>query len=453
MPEVGEGVTKGVVGKLLVKEGDRVAKDQLVIEVETDKALVEVPIDRSGTVEKVPVKSGDEVPIGATLLVIAEEADNADSKPADSAPPKQEATPQPAAAASSKKATYPASQPEAPNAPTYAAPANGAHAPATLPALKSRVELSSRAAENGEIAAGPATRRLARELNIDLAALQGSGPKGRITKEDVMAFAQSGGAAIATSMRPAAASVPPAISGLPDFSRYGPVQREPINMVRRRTAEHMALSWSIIPHVTQFEEADITDLEALRERHKERAKEQGGKLTLTVLALKAVITALRRYPQFNASFDADAGEIIYKQYYHIGIATETERGLLVPVIHDVDRKDIFELSVELADTAQRAREGKLALEEMQGGSFTLSNQGGIGGEHFTPIINYPEVAIMAIGRSRTKPRYINGELIPREICPIAVSYDHRVIDGAMAARFVDALKISLEDPEKLLLGL
>jgi pyruvate dehydrogenase E2 component (dihydrolipoamide acetyltransferase) len=328
------------------------------------------------------------------------------------------------------------------------------------------------------VAAAPSTRRLARELGVDLRQVRGSGPGGRVTPEDVRSFTGDGARAEpakaepvpaeperpreeparrpageeVSGIRSTAVPVPP----LPDFQRWGQVERMPLRSVRRATAKHMALAWSQIPHVSHQDQADVTELDALRNRYKGEVAEQGGSLSLTVFVLKAVIAALKAHPRFNASLDADAGEIVLKKYYHIGIAADTERGLLVPVIRDVDRKSIRELALELKQLVERTREGKAELEEMQGGTFTITNPGPLGGTAFAPIVNYPEVAILGMAQARWQP-VVRGEgpqarIEPRLIMPLILAFDHRVVDGADAARFVTMVIELLESPERLLIG-
>ena len=426
LPEMGDGIASGDVLKVLVAVGDEIEENQTIVELETDKAVVEVPSTEGGKVEKVHVSEGDNVPVGTVLVTVSGGGASAaaDSAPANSAELQEE--------------------PEEKPAPQQAAPAASNGKAAATPAQ------AAPAASSGDtslLPAGPAARRIAREKGVDLQQLSGSGKHGRITVEDVEQAAVGGsaapGAAVATGV---------AVPALPDFGKWGDVRREKMSKVRRLTADAMAVSWQQVPRITQFERIDITELEEFRGRHKEHAKELGSALTVTVFVIKAVITALKRYPQFNASIDLANEEIIYKDYYHIGMAVDTERGLLVPSLRNADRMDIFELGRHLLETADEARSGKIDPDLLSGSSFTISNQGGIGGLEFTPIINWPQVSILGIGQSRLEPAVVNGQIVPRLLMPIGLSYDHRVIDGASAARFVDSLKVSLEDPEALLLG-
>jgi len=296
-------------------------------------------------------------------------------------------------------------------------------------------------APTAAVPAAPSTRRAARELGVDIAQVQGSGPGGRISMDDVKTYARSvittggGGPYGAQSGGP-----------LPDFTKWGDVDRQPMRAIRRKTAEHMALAWATIPHVTQFDKADITALEDLRKKYSKRVEAGGGKLTITAITLKVVAAALKVFPHFNASVDIANEQVVYKKYVHIGIAVDTEFGLLVPVIRDVDRKNIVEIAADLAQVAEKAKARKLAPDEMQGGCFTISNLGGIGGTYFTPIVNAPEVAILGVSRSVTEPVFVDGEFEPRLMMPLSLSYDHRVIDGADGIRFLRWIAEALEQP-------
>ncbi len=410
LPDLGEGVEAGDVVSVLIAEGDTVEIDQSVLELETDKALVEVPSSVAGTVTEIHVNAGDRVPVGS-LLISVEEGEQQAEPEAEAPASVQKKEPEPTARA--PEPTPPAPRPPAP-------------------------------ASNGDpIPAAPSTRRLARELGVDLTQVAGSGPGGRISQDDIKAAVrdrQTGGPA------------PTAPVQLPDFSRWGNIERQPLSKVRQIIAKNMSQAWQQVAHVTQFDRADVTDLEAFRQRNKEKAEAQGAKLTPTILALKAIITALKTFPQFNASLDAGANEIILKHYYNLGIAVDTERGLLVPVIKDVDRKDILELALELGDISNRARTNKIGLDELQGGTFTITNLGSLGVGEFTPIVNHPEVAILGLGRAREEATVREGRIEPRLIMPLALSYDHRVIDGADGARFMRKIVDALENPELMLMG-
>ncbi len=425
LPDLGEGVEAGDVVGVLVAEGDTVEIDQGVVELETDKALVEVPSSVAGTVAKIHVNTGDRVPVGSVLISVEEmkkaEVSEARADKEESQPTSVDA-PDPAMVVA---------PPDTGRKPTGAFSHPGG-APPPVPASNS-----------DPIPAAPVTRRLARELGVDLAQITGSGPGGRISQDDVKAAVRN---------RQTGDFAPAAPVALPDFSRWGSVQRQPLSKVRQIIARNMSRAWQQVAHVTQFDRADVTDLEAFRQRNKATAEASGAKLTPTVLALKAIITALKTFPQFNASLDTGANEIVLKHYYNLGIAVDTERGLLVPVIKDVDRKDILELALELGDLSQRARTNKIGLDELQGGTFTVTNLGSLGVGEFTPIVNHPEVAILGIGRAREEASVRDGRIEPRLIMPLALSYDHRVIDGADGARFMRKIVDALEKPERMLLG-
>jgi len=302
--------------------------------------------------------------------------------------------------------------------------------------------------EHKTVPAAPIVRKLAREIGVDIYLVKGSGPGGRISEADVKAFAKGVFARMsdpASSVQVASGAAAVVVK-LPDFSRWGKVEKVTLRGIRRKTAEHLALAWNVIPHVTQFDKADVTELEELRKRFSPKAEKAGGRMTMTAIALKVVSSALKAFPQFNASIDIASQEIIYKRYINIGVAVDTDRGLLVPVLRDVDKKNIIELAVELSTISQKARDKKLTAEEMEGGSFTITNLGGVGGTAFTPIVNYPEVAILGMSRSRVEPVWINNKFEPRTMLPLSVSYDHRIIDGADAARFTRWVVDALEQP-------
>ena len=423
LPDLGEGIEAGDIVKVLVSVGDSIAMDQPVIELETDKALVEVPSSLAGKVLTVDVKEGDRVPAGTQLITIEEDSDS----PSDRPTPEQDNLPE-----------TPAGQDEPfPDVET-ASPVvtEDVPSPSITPSSEPTVP----------VPAAPSVRRFARELGVDLRQVSGTGANGRITREDVKAHVQS------TMGEPTRSNVPATTASLPEFTKWGNVERQPLRQIRRKISENLSLSWSTVPHVTQFDQADVTELESFRQGHKAEAEMRGGKLTPTVLLIKAVVTALKTFPKFNSSLDAIANELILKSYFNIGIAVDTDRGLLVPVIRNADKKDIFELASELSQLAEKTREGKATLEELQGGTFTITNLGSISGTGFSPIVNYPEVAILGVAKSRQEPVVFDGRIEPRLIMPICISYDHRVIDGADGARFTRQLVQSLEDPEKMLLG-
>ncbi|KHG66418.1 branched-chain alpha-keto acid dehydrogenase subunit E2 [Thermus sp. 2.9] len=414
LPELGDNVSAATVVGVLVKEGDRITPGQPVLELETDKAVMEVPAEAGGVVRRVLVKVGDEVRPGQPFLELSEEGGEAPTRAAETLPE--------AAPASSNKAEAQALEAPSPGAPKP-------EPPKPLPPEERRL-----------IPAAPSIRRLARELGVDLAGVRGTGLAGRITEEDVRRAA----GLLEAPKEGVALPVPK----LPDFAKWGPVRTEPMSGVRKATLRAMAQAWAQVPMVTHFDEADITELEALRKRYAKKAEERGFRLTLTAFLLKALALTLKAFPKFNASIDAEKAEVIYKDYVHIGVAVDTPHGLLVPVIRDVDQKGVLRLAQELQEVSERARERKLAPEEMQGGTFSLSNLGGIGGVGFTPIVNWPEVAILGVSRSQMKPVW-DGEreaFVPRLVMPFSLTYDHRLIDGAEAARFCRHLAGLLEDP-------
>jgi pyruvate dehydrogenase E2 component (dihydrolipoamide acetyltransferase) len=427
LPELGENITTATIVGVLVSAGDPIKPGQAVLELETDKAVLEVPSDVGGVVTAVHVKAGQEIGIGQLLLTLeqggAAEAATTNAPAAEA--PKADAAPATQAEPTKPAAETPAEEPAKPSP---------APAPAPEPA-----------APGEAAAAAPSVRRFARELGVEVADVAGSGPSGRVTMEDVKAHVRAGAGGVATR------SAAPAAAPLPDFSKWGPVQREKMSNVRRATARNMAQSWPTIPMVTQFDKADITELEQLRGQFGKRAEAAGGKLTPTAIILKVVAAALKRFPQFNASIDMANEEIITKQYVHVGVAVDTDRGLLVPVLRDVDQKNVIQLSVELGQIAQKARDRKLGLDDMQGGCFTISNLGGIGGTGFTPLVNGPEVAILGVSRGSTEPVFVDGQWQPRQMLPLSLTYDHRLIDGADGARFLRWVCEVLEKPFLLML--
>jgi pyruvate dehydrogenase E2 component (dihydrolipoamide acetyltransferase) len=460
LPDLGEGLTEAEIVKVLVNEGDVLVEDAPLLEVETDKATVEIPSPFAGRVARIHVHPGQSVKVGDVLVTFD------DAGAAGAAMPAAAATRSAAAASASTTASRPAAASASAAGGRVAsgrAAGDGGHAAVTTlpPAI-------------GPVPATPATRRLARELGVDLRAVRGTGPGGRVTNENVKAAAggASGSraavaadgrganrAAMATDTRSAeraAVAKPLAAVGveppaLPRFEQWGPVERQPLSHLRRTIAERMTLSATLIPHVTHFDRADVTELDAIIRRNVEPARERGLTLTLTSFLLKAAALALQEHPQFNASLDPAAGELIVKRYCHLGVAVAAERGLIVPVIRDVDKKPLVEVQRELAALAQRVREGKATLEDLRGGTFTITNIGALGGTGAIPIINYPEVAILGVARGREEPVVHEGKIVPRMLLPISLTFDHRVADGADGARFAAAIVRRLERPEQLLL--
>ena len=440
LPELGENISQGDLVRLMIAPGTNVAEGQPVMELETDKAVVEVPSSVTGVVKEIKVKEGEKVKVGQVMFTLEDGGASA-TEPASAPPPVEHVSGQHGARLAFQAAIRAEGKTEEqalpPDQPREQSPAF------TMPAQLGKVA----GTEHREpVPAAPHVRRLARELGLDIYEVKGSGPGGRINQDDVKAHAK-----VVLTAAVSAIQAPPRAGHfigpkLPDFAKWGKIEHVSMRGVRRKTAEHLAESWNTIPHVTQHDRADITELELLRARFAPKAEEAGGKMTVTAIALKVCAAALKVFPQFNASIDMEKEEIVYKQYIHIGVAADTDRGLLVPVIRDVDKKNIVELAVELSQLSKKAREKKITPAEMEGGTFTITNLGGIGGVGFTPIVNHPEVAILGLSRSRTEPEWINGKFEPRLILPLSLSYDHRLIDGADAARFLRWIAEAFEQP-------
>ena len=527
VPELGENVSQGDVAKILVKVGDTIARDQPVIELETDKATIEVPSSVAGVVKDIKVKQGDKVQVGAVILTVDEngaggaqepeekQAGTAAAQPAkaeqqaDAEPDETEqqaeaepASPKPAEQAkvgAEKKQEAPGAQkpaeqataadqkvvamprresfpqqapPQAPASPKSSEPAKAGPKPAepakTGPGSPKPAEQakagpgSPKPAEQAKAAepqaappsrpsdalaapAAPSVRRLAREIGVDINEVHGSGQDARISQEDVKEHARrilsSVGASQARGTGQPAAAVP-----LPNFEKWGEVDRQPMSNIRRKTAEHLSHSWNTIPHVTQFDKADITPMEELRAKFKAQVEEAGGKLTVTAVLVKVLAAAVKQFPQFNASLDVEHNAIVYKKYVNVGVAVDTGYGLLVPVIRNADHKNITEIAVEMQQLSEKARAKKLSLDEMSGGGMSISNLGGIGGTYFTPIVNWPEVAILGVSRGVTESVWRGSAFEPRQMLPLSLSYDHRVIDGADAMRFLRWVVEAIEQP-------
>jgi pyruvate dehydrogenase E2 component (dihydrolipoamide acetyltransferase) len=414
LPKLGEGADSGVVVNLFVKEGDTVASGQAILELENEKAVASIPSTAAGVVSKIFVKPGDRIGIGQRILSVE-----------DGAAP-------------------------APAAIPAAAPAAKKPAPQKTPVIE-QVEDTAAVESPDEIisenpAASPSVRKIARELGIDLRKIRGSESGGRIVVGDLRNFVQRL-MAVAAKGKPAASGSAPAkpVAESIDFSKWGPVSKKPISPLRQVIMRRMGESWSAVPRVTQFDEADFTRLNELRKKFGAKYEKKGVKLTLTPLVLKAVAGTLKKHPMFNASLDEARNEIVIKEYIHLGIAVDTEQGLIVPVLRDVDKKSVLELAKELEQLAGRARDRKISADELKGGTFTISNQGAIGGGHFTPIVNLPEIAILGLGRGAAKPVVRDGKVVVGLMTPLALSYDHRVIDGGGAARFIVDLVAALQD--------
>lgn len=485
LPELGENVDSGELTRILVSVGDTIGKDQALLELETEKATIEVPSPISGVIKELHVQEGRKVKVGDVLFTVEENgaAAKQKEKPEEEAAPKERQTasarptgsPAQAAGVAAAKAKEPEKKPEPRSK-------SGSEAkPQARPAAKAEVQREKKEPEKAEAEpairaeasteeekeetvipfraetpeealrpahlapASPAIRRVARELGVDINRVTGTGPEGRIDEQDVKNYARE-----IISRAASARWTGEAPTTLPDFAKWGQIERKPMSSVRRATAEHLAQAWHNVPQVTQFDSADITELEGLRSRFSEGQSAGAAKITVTAIALKVIAAALQKFPQFAASIDIANRQIVYKHYCNIGVAVDTSYGLVVPVVRDTDQKSIPQLAKELAELSAKAREKKLALEEMAGGVFTITNLGGIGGTGFSPIVNYPEVAILGISRLSIEPRLRDGTFQPRKILPLSLSYDHRLIDGADAARFLRWVAEALEEPALLL---
>jgi pyruvate dehydrogenase E2 component (dihydrolipoamide acetyltransferase) len=457
VPELGENVEAADVARVLVNVGDTIKREQPVLELETDKATIEVPSSVAGVIKEIKVKKGEKVKVGAVILTVDDGASgNGASSGAKAAaapaPAAAEAKKEEPAAAASKTETADhkiLSMPQRPvtsaGRPEPAAPVD-ARAPQPEPAAPAAP--AARAERGPTAPAAPSVRRLAREIGVDINEVQGTGPGGRISLEDVKEQARRILSSVGAAGVGAPAAAARASRALPDFAKWGEVERQPWTNIRRVTAEHLSYSWNAIPHVTQFDKADVTSLEELRKKYKGEVEKAGGNLTVTAMLVKILATAVKKFPQFNASIDPERGEIVFKKFTHIGVAVDTDRGLLVPIIRDADRKNITQIAVELQQLAQKARDRKLTVEEMSGGSMSLSNLGGIGGTYFTPIVNWPEVAILGVSRGVIEPVWnaATNAFEPRQKLPLSLSYDHRLIDGADAMRFLRWVVEAIEQP-------
>jgi len=432
LPVLGEGIAEATITSILLKVGETFGEGKDAFEVQTDKASMQVPAPSEGTLTELKVTIGQKVKIGDLLAVYTF---------LSSAP--TAVAPSPAEVKTAAAKVQPTASPAAVAKPT----ANGSPTPAVA------VDNSARTgAGRLSVPAGPATRRFARELGLNLGEVPGTGRGGRINSDDIKAFVKKKMTAPAPVAAPAASggmmiSAPP----MPDFAKYGPVEKKPVTPLRKKIAENLTLAWHMAPMVTQYDLADITELEAGRRRIVESMGKDSPKITMTVLAVKAVVAALKSFPNFNASYDPTTGELIVKQYYHIGIAVDTERGLVVPVIKDADKKSIATIAKEVVTLAEKARQGKLSLDDMRGGTFTITNLGGLGGTAFSPIVNYPELAILGMAKSSLQPVIRDGKVEARLMLPLCLSYDHRIIDGADGARFTTRLAQMFTDPLRLLM--
>lgn len=488
IPQIAEGVESATVTEVLVSEGDNVEKDQSIITVESDKASVEIPCPEAGTVKSISVSEGDEVKVGDVILKLeagdsdeqdketSEEEEKSkkekkkkaeedkDSEEDDSEGKEKDESEEEEKESKSKKGKEKrdtdSDEDEAEDEGKEEKESEDEEKSQKGKKKKDQKEEDSEPEEeedseeeeeggeeseehsHADVPAAPGVRRLARELGIDISKVDGTGENGRISKEDVKNFAKEG----------AGKTISKRELSLPDFSKWGSTERKPMSGIRSATAKNVSASWSNIPHVFQFDEADISSIEEHMEKLSEKAEKAGAKITITAILVKIAGTALRQFPKFNASLDLENKEMILKKYVNIGLAVDTEKGLLVPVIKNVDQKTIIEIASEIGKLAEKARAGKLEPEEMKGGNFTISNLGGIGGTNFTPIIPHPQVAILGVSRTQQKPVYIEGKFEPRDILPLSLSYDHRLIDGAEGAEFISWISKALEDPYQALLG-
>lgn len=476
IPQIAEGVESATVTEVMVKEGDTIEKDQSIIAVESDKASVEIPSPEAGTVKSISVSEGDEVEVGDVILVLDTEEDNSEEKESEKDDKKTKKKKSKKKKESSEEEKEEedsedendSEEEEDEDSEEGKEDENDAEEEeeeedsekekkkkseeesekdSEEKSAKKRNKKDEAASEDtgeediskGEnVPAAPGVRRLARELGVNISSVKGSGEDGRISKEDVKKHAKGNEEKKATQKL-----------SLPDFSKWGETERKPLSGIRKATAKNTSAAWSNIPHVFQFDEADISEIEVYMEKLQKKAET---KLTITAILAKIAATALRQFPKFNASIDMENEEMILKKYVNIGIAVDTEKGLLVPVVRNVDQKTIIEISNEITELAEKARDGKLTSEEMKGGNFTISNLGGIGGTNFTPIVYHPQVAILGVSRAKNQPVYVDGNLEPREILPLSLSYDHRIIDGAEGVRFLHWISRALEDPYEALLG-
>jgi pyruvate dehydrogenase E2 component (dihydrolipoamide acetyltransferase) len=443
IPELGENVAGGDVSKVLVKVGDTITRDQPVLELETDKATIEVPSSVAGVVKDIKVKAGDKVKVGAAVLSVEESGNGAGASAKADAPSRAE----PAAAESKARQEKPAPQ-AAPEADRNEEPAKKPEKVVSMP-QRSAPEAPARPSapppapapprdERGPVVpASPSVRRLAREVGV-----------GRISLEDVKEHARRILSSIGstTGAGASARGERAVVTPLPDFAKFGEIERQPMSNIRRKTAEHLSQAWNTIPHVTQYDKADITALEELRKKFAPAVEKGGGKLTVTAILVRVLAAGVKRFPQFNASVDMGSHEVVLKKYVNVGVAVDTDRGLLVPVIRNADQKGITQISIEIQQIAEKARDKKLSLEDMSGGGISISNLGGIGGTAFTPIVNWPEVAILGVSRGHMEPVWKDGAFQPRLMLPLSLSYDHRLIDGADAIRFLRWVVDALEQP-------
>jgi pyruvate dehydrogenase E2 component (dihydrolipoamide acetyltransferase) len=456
IPEISENVESGTIVGVLVEVGDMIDIDDVLVEFETEKALVEIPSTVKGKITELLAKKGDEMNVGDVIARVDTEARADDKDTAESGSAADDAPKKKAEKEEETDKTPPHDEPpeevktdvdeEEKDSPQQ--PKKPADAPQPVVTQK---KIDAPPAGRGPAPATPSVRRFARELGVDIYDIQASGPSGRITEDDVKAHVKKGETPDKRVLPGTAAMETTREPELPDFSRWGDVETVELDGVRRITAANMSIAWGIVPHVTQFDQADITELQEFIKKNAKKIAQAGGKLTVTAILVKVCAAALKKFGRFNASIDAANQQLILKKYVHIGIAADTPRGLLVPVVRNADQKSISQLAAEISDLADRARNKKLKPDEMEGGTFTLSNQGGIGGVGFTPIVFWPQAAILGVSRASIMPRYIDGEFKPRSLLPLSLSFDHRIIDGADAARFLRWVCESLEHPFTMVL--
>ena len=458
LPELGDGIESGDVLEVLVREGDVITKDQGIVELETDKATVEVPSTHPGIVKKVHVSVGDTIKIGATMISIEAEAAKPATKSAAPSPPpaetpvaEQPVAEQPVAeqpvAEQPVEPVPPAAAPQQVAAPTPSAPTPSPPAkPAPVSPTTPIAAVPASAVDTGGVAAGPAIRRFAREVGVDLSGVVGTGPHGRITREDVLSVVREA-SVVARSTKKKSAK-----AGSTESDAWGPVRIEKMPKIRRTIAAKMHESWTTVPRVTNFDDADVTDLEQIRQSSKADYAAKGIKLTSMPFLIKSVAMALKDHPTINAALDMEADKVIYKEYIHVGIAVDTDRGLVVPALRNADQLSIPDIARNVASMAEKVRTGEFSLDDLRGGTFTISNLGAIGGIYSTPIINIPEVAILLVGRARKMPVVVKDEVKIRLMMPLSLSYDHRLVDGGAAARFLNEVISYLEAPSRLLLA-
>lgn len=432
VPELGENVPGGDVTSVLVSVGDTIALEQTVLELETDKATIEVPSSVAGKISHIAVAEGDKVVVGSLILTV-EEVETAADAPVEASV----AVPVEAAAAAAIEPDRPAVAQTRSSGKVVSMPArDDAPSSAKVPARKQAAGGAPSAP------ASPSVRRLAREVGVNIDEVQGSGANGRIAEGDVKDHARR----LVTGAAGRSGTSGRSAAPMPDFERWGEVDRQSMSNIRRTTADRLGHAWDVVPHVTQCDKADITAMEELRRKYRAQVHDAGGNLTVTAMLVKVLATAVKQFPQFNASLDTEAQEIVFKKYVNVGVAVDTDRGLLVPVVRNADQKNIMDIAIEVHRAAERARSKKLTLEEMSGGGITISNLGGIGGTYFTPIVNWPEVAILGVSRGIIEPVWRDDVFEPRQLLPLSLSYDHRVVDGADAVRFLRWVVEAIEQP-------